>query len=186
MKHGGCLHQYGRGSTRTAFRLLQRNEKNSVRLNEACIRSVRRASQRRSHRARVMRHRARRMRRSWSSAICRNCENSDEIRTYCDNNFPSIPRRNENLVRTRVQVCISIACRNNKCTGQNFFHNLPRKTTRADRNRAKTSESVTGDSGRARTPRRKFSRSTHADSKLKRNFAHTIAALHPNRMQARD
>ena len=39
MKHGGCLHQYGRGSTRTALRLLQRNEKNSVRLNEVCIRA---------------------------------------------------------------------------------------------------------------------------------------------------
>jgi hypothetical protein len=63
---------------------------------------------------------------------------------------------------------------------------LPCKTTHTDRNRAKTSESVTGDSRRARTPRRNFSRSTHADSNLKRNFARTIAALHPNRILARN
>jgi hypothetical protein len=40
MDHGGCRISARRESTRTSLRLLQQNEKNSVRLNETCTRNA--------------------------------------------------------------------------------------------------------------------------------------------------
>jgi len=88
-----------------------------------------------------------------------------------------------------MRNCIGIARRNDKCTGKKFFHKLLRKTLRSDRNRSKTSESVTTDSRRARPPAEKFSQpSAHRTRRaskilfLRVKSRRAIAALHPNRM----
>jgi hypothetical protein len=123
MKHGGCLHQYGRGSTRTVLRLLQQNKKNSVSLNELCIRSVQRALSRHQRRTSPALRRITRAFNATSDAFYRDCKNIDEIEVFCINEIARLPQRRNFFAATFIRFSIGIARGKDIFTGKNFFKN---------------------------------------------------------------
>jgi hypothetical protein len=99
-----------------------------------------------------------------------NCKNSDEIRTSCNAGDPLLSPRHEKFSCMRVKFCIVIACRADICTGKNNFHKLPRKWHAQTGIDQKMSESVPGDSRRARLAAENFSADARAERVSYRNF----------------
>jgi hypothetical protein len=128
-----------------------------------------------------------------SSAWRKDCEKTDEIRTFCNVAIPLLSPCDEIFARACVKFCIDIARSADICTGKNNFQNLPRKWCARTGIEQKMSESVPGDSHRTQLPAGNFYAIARADLISRRNFLLTraqawriIAALHPNRTPTRE
>jgi hypothetical protein len=128
-----------------------------------------------------------------SSAWRKDCEKTDEIRTFCNVAIPFLSPCDEIFARACVKFCIDIARTADICTGKNNFQNLPRKWCARTGIEQKMSESPPSDSRRTQLPAEIFYAITRADLISHRNFSFTraqarraIAALHPKRTPARE
>jgi hypothetical protein len=128
-----------------------------------------------------------------SSAWRKDCEKTDEIRTFCNVAIPLLSPCDKIFARVCVKFCIDIARSADICTGKNNFQNLPRKWCARTGIEQKMSESPPSDSRRTQLPAEIFYAITRADLILHRNFSFTraqarraIAALHPKRTPARE
>jgi hypothetical protein len=175
MKHGGCRISARRESTRTAFRLLQHNEKNSVRLNETCTRctfDVRRCARA----ARSLHEFPFAQTLDGASCVrCRHCISCDEIRIYCDVRIRlPMPTAHKNRTRARRNLPRSRS-RRADMHSKKFLHNLPRARVPRGRNRSKKSESVPSDSRDMPPPTGKFLRRAHLRFGFEREVLHERA-----------
>jgi len=175
MKHGGCRISARRESTRTAFRLLQRNEKNSVRLNETCTRSAF-GTFARANDVHIACDNAFALTHHFASrSNCRHCKNYYEIRTSCTVLFRlRTPVAHKICARARRISSRSRARRAN-VHSKKILHNLPRARVPRGRNRSKKSESVPSDSRDMPPPTGKFLRRAHLRFGFEREVLHERA-----------